>query len=351
METDPFRDARPYFIAEAGVNHNGDVSKGVDLIEAAADAGADAVKFQTFDTDRLVVSAAPTAEYQQDRTDKESQREMLQQYELSRAEHRRLVEASKRHGIDFLSTPFDPGSAAMLDDLGVPAFKIGSGDLTNHLLLKRVAQFGAPMIVSTGMATLSEVTAARSVIRSEAPDIDLILLHCTSTYPASVDDVNLRAMETMDAEFPDPVGYSDHTLDIETPGFAVAAGATVIEKHFTLDASLSGPDHEMSLEPPELERAVDIARTAWKSRGHPEKRPVDAESENRYLSRRGLYAAESIPAGTELAETHIDILRPADGLSPTRYFEILSRRTEAPVEEGEPITAEIVDAPAENESE
>ncbi|RJX47970.1 N-acetylneuraminate synthase [Halonotius pteroides] len=327
-----------YFIAEAGVNHNGGIETAEELIDVAVESGADAVKFQTFSADRLVTKDAVKAEYQTETTGEGSQYEMLKRYELDRSAHKRLMAYCDDRNITFLSTPFDPESADMLADLGVPAIKLGSGELDNHPLLEHVAGLDLPMIVSTGMGTMDEVHAAHDAIRSVAPDASVVFLHCTSAYPCSVDKVNLRAMETMIDELDTPVGYSDHTTLPETPALAVAAGATVVEKHFTLDSTLPGPDHEASLEPAELDRAVEMTRIASRLRGDAEKQPTNIELDNSSTIRKSLHASVDIPAGTRLNENHIDILRPATGISPVFYKDLLGTETVAAVQQGNPLT-------------
>ncbi|WP_284012466.1 N-acetylneuraminate synthase family protein [Halobaculum litoreum] len=329
----------PYFIAEAGVNHNGDLSRAKSLVEAAADAGADAVKFQTFSADRLVTKQAAKPSYQTETTGEGTQYDLLRRYELDEGAHEQLMDHCAANDITFLSTPFDAESASMLVDLGVPAIKLGSGELDNYPLIEHVATLGVPMIVSTGMGTMDEVHAARETIRSVSTDLDLAFLHCTSSYPCSIDDVNLRAMATMDAELPDLVGYSDHTTLVETPAFAVAAGATILEKHFTLDRSLPGPDHEASLEPDELASAVELAETAWRTRGTDEKRPTDAERDTLVSSRKSLHAATDIPAGTTLEADHIRILRPSEGLSPRWFDAVVGTETTRAIASDDPISA------------
>jgi N-acetylneuraminate synthase/N,N'-diacetyllegionaminate synthase len=334
---------RAYVIAEAGVNHNGSIEMAENLIDAAADSGADAVKFQTFSADRLVTTDAAKADYQTESTGEGSQYEMLKQYELDRAAHERLMSYCEEREITFLSSPFDPESADMLADLGVSAIKIGSGELDNHPLLKHVAEFGLPLIVSTGMGTMEEVYAAHDTIRSVDPNIEVAFLHCTSSYPCSITDVNLRAMETMMDELAVPVGYSDHTTLPETPAFAVAAGAAIVEKHFTLDSTLPGPDHKASLEPPELSRAVELVEAAFQSRGSSVKKPTEAELENRSVVRKSLHAAVDIPAGTQLEEQHITVVRPATGLSPSNFSTVLGAQTVKELQAGEPIDSELID--------
>lgn len=351
MKIDQVREisrSNPYFIAEAGVNHNGDVEMALDLVDVAADASADAVKFQTFSTERLVTKTGGNPEYQSEAVDVDSQYELLKRYEFDRAEHERIQDYCKERGITFLSTPFDETSADMLMDLGVPAFKVGSGELDNFPLLRHIARLGKPMIVSTGMGTMDEVHSAYEEINSVGPDLELAFLHCTSAYPCEIDDVNLRALETMDEELDVPVGYSDHTTSTEMPAFALSAGAVIIEKHFTLDSSLEGPDHEASLEPVELERAVKLVNVASRALGNPEKRPTEIERENMSTIRRSIHAATSVPGGTILTSDHLDVIRPAEGLSPRFYDEIVGLRTTRSLQRGDPIKTEDVEEPEVN---
>ena len=337
-------DGSVFFIAEAGVNHNGDLERARELVDAAAEAGADAVKFQTFVADRLVAEDAPKAGYQDERTgSEESQREMLGQYELSATDHEALLEHCEDAGICLLSTPFDEESATLLDELDLAAIKVGSGELTNHRLLQHIARLGRPMVVSTGMATMAEVEDAYGAIREANPEVEVSLLHCVSSYPAEMEYVNLRVMAAMDERFSVPVGYSDHTTAVETPGFAVAAGALVVEKHFTLDRSLPGPDHAASLEPDELARAVEIARAAATARGSPEKKPVAAETETGTVARRSLHAAREIERGETITEDAVSILRPATGLPPTALESVLGKRAATDLDRDTPITADAIE--------
>lgn len=271
---------RPCFIiAEAGVNHNGSLDLALKLVDAAVAAGADAVKFQTFRADRLVTLHAPKAAYQSETTGgAESQFEMLRKLELDERGHRALVDHCASRGIAFLSTPFDEESADILETLGVPAYKLPSGELTNLPFLRHVAQKKRPMIMSTGMATMEEVGKAVEAVRI-AECTDLILLHCVSAYPADPADVNLRAMATLAESFGVPVGYSDHTLGIEVALAAVAMGACILEKHFTLDRSLPGPDHRISAEPAELATLVASARKVEAALGNGVKRPSLSEAD------------------------------------------------------------------------
>lgn len=327
----------PFFIAEAGVNHNGDLDMAKELIDVAVDTGADAVKFQTFSADRLVTTEAPKAEYQTETTGEGSQYDMLKRYELDQESHETLLEYCQNKDIIFLSTPFDRKSADMLKDLGVKAIKLGSGELDNIPLIKHVAQFEIPLIVSTGMGTLKEVVEAHEAIQSVNPSKDVVFLHCTSSYPCSIDDVNLRAMRTIQDELETPVGYSDHTTLPETPALAVATGACVLEKHFTLDSTLSGPDHEASLEPDELNRAIDLVDVASIALGSPNKEPVPVELNNLHQVRKSLHAAVDIPESTSIKAEHLDIIRPAEGLSPNEYENVLGAITKQKLRKGEPI--------------
>ena len=315
-----------FVIAEAGVNHNGDLKMARELIDAAVDAGADAVKFQTFQADRLVMPDAPKAEYQLQNTRKaESQLEMLRRLELSADAHRELQSYCHQRGIVFLSTPFDEEAADLLEELGVPAFKISSGDLTNSPLLEYVALKGKPIILSTGMSEISELIEAVSVLNSAGCETP-ILLHCVSNYPANAAEVNLRAMQTMHAAFDLPVGFSDHTEGIDISLAAVALGACVIEKHFTLDRTLPGPDHRASLEPGELRQLVRSIRRIESALGSGRKVPTASEIETARVARRSLIAATDIPAGTALKREMVIIRRPGTGMSPALLETVLGRR-------------------------
>ena len=344
-------DAATYVIAEAGVNHNGSLEQAKRLVDAAAEAGADAVKFQTFRADALTVDTAEKAAYQQDTTDAEqSQRDMLRALELPPSFHEALVEHCAERGLPFLSSPFDPASVDLLvDDFDVPRIKIPSGEITNAPLLLHVARTGRPAILSTGMSTLGEVEAALGVLAfgylgsDEAPGADafraayasdrgqerlrdrVVLLHCTSEYPAPVDEVNLRAMDTLRSAFGLPVGLSDHTRGTAVPVAAVARGASVVEKHFTLDRMLPGPDHRASLEPDELAAMVEGIRRAERALGSPRKRPTQSETKNRPIARKSLVAAAPIAAGEPFTEDNLTAKRPGRGLSPMRYWDYLGR--------------------------
>lgn len=315
-----------FIIAEAGVNHNGDVGLAERLVEAAIETGADAVKFQTFTAERLVTPKAPKADYQAAVTDAaESQSAMLRKLELSREAHVRLFEYAGRRGITFLSTPFDEQSADLLDDLGVPLFKIASGEITNLLLLEHVARKRKPMVVSTGMSTLDEVgEAVRVIYKAGCPA--LALLHCTSNYPADPAESNLKAMITMRQAFDLPVGYSDHTPGIEVAVAAVALGASVLEKHLTLSREMPGPDHRASLEPGDFAAMVRAVRSVETALGDGVKRPMESERSTRAIARRSLVAATDLPAGTVLQAHHLAAKRPGLGLPPGELARLVGRR-------------------------
>lgn len=320
-----------FFIAEAGVNHNGDVELAKRLIEIAAESGADAVKFQTFKAENLVTSSAVMADYQRKNMGKESsQYEMLKALELANEHHHTLAEHSEKHGIQFLSTPFDEGCADFLETLGLSAFKIASGELTNLPFLQYVARKGIPMIVSTGMSKIGEVEAAVEAIEAVGMT-DLTLLHCVSNYPAAAIDINLRAMHTL-ASFGYPVGYSDHTLGIGVSIAAVAMGATVIEKHFTSDRGLPGPDHRASLEPNELNQLVREIRDVSQALGSARKRPAASELNTAKVARKSLVAATNLPVGHVLTPADFVARRPGDGISPARFDEVLGRRLRVAVD-------------------
>ena len=335
-------DGQPCFvIAEAGVNHNGTVELAKQLIDAAARAGADAVKFQTFRAAKLVTAAAPKAKYQVANTGSaESQFQMLQKLELTLEEFRALADHCKLRGITFLSAPFDEESVDLLQSLDVPAYKIPSGELTNGPLLQYIAGKGRPIILSTGMSTLSEVGTAVEIIH-RAGNTELALLHCTSNYPTPPEQVNLLAMDTMRREFALPVGYSDHTQGITIPIAAVARGACVIEKHFTLDRNLPGPDHVASLEPNELAAMVTAIRSVEASLGDGKKQPTTSELDTASVARKSLVAGRSIPAGAVLQASDIAIRRPGTGLAPAMRDSLIGRTTRHTIEEGALLTLDM----------
>ncbi len=331
-----------FIIAEAGVNHNGDLALARQLVDVAVQAGADAVKFQTFKADRVVTAAAPKADYQRQSTDAaESQHAMLSRLELSDAAHHTLIDYCRECGMLFLSTPFDEQSADFLLQQGMPLFKIPSGEITNLPLVDHVARLRRPMIVSTGMAHLGEVETALQTIEATGHDA-VVLLHCVSNYPADPADANLRAMQTMQAAFGVPVGFSDHTPGIAVALAAVALGACVIEKHFTLDNTLPGPDHQASLEPAALTALVQGIRTVEAALGDGRKRPAASEAGTAAVARRSLVAAHPITAGTTLTPTLIAIRRPGTGLPPAMLPYLTGRTARHDIAAGTLLTLEML---------
>lgn len=329
-----------FIIAEAGVNHGGDIDLAKQLVDVAIASGANAVKFQTFNTSKLISRYAQKAKYQRENTDAfESQLEMVRKLELSPEAHKELVEYCNGK-IVFLSTPFDEESVDLLFNLDIPLFKIPSGEITNLPFLTYVAQKGRPMVMSTGMATLGEVETAVHTIQ-QTGNHDLILLHCTSNYPASSKDANLRAMQTLAAAFKLPVGYSDHTLGISVSLAAVALGACVIEKHFTLDKTLPGPDHRASLAPEELTALVQGIRTVEEALGHGRKEPTADEVDTARAARRSLVAACDIGANVTITSEMIAIKRPGTGLQPSMKPYLIGRTTRIPIPEDSLISWEM----------
>lgn len=359
MKTD-----RCLVIAEAGVNHNGSLALARRLVDVAADSGADVVKFQSFKAEKLVTRRARKANYQVENTGTSGdQLEMLRALELDEGDHQSLVEHCAMRGIRFMSTAFDSDSLAYLAGLDMPAFKIPSGDLTFSAMLLQTARLGRPIIVSTGMATLGEIDAALTVlawglIRPDEPaswrDLEearfsaagqdalrrrVTLLHCTTEYPAPASAVNLRAMDTMAGAFGLRVGYSDHTLGTAVSIAAVARGASVVEKHFTLDRGMEGPDHAASLEPSELKSMVDAIRTVEACLGSPRKQPSEVELGNRLIARRSLVAARSIAAGEPLTIDMFDAKRPSDGLAPVNPWALVGQAAAKDYQPDDPIIA------------
>lgn len=319
---------RTLIIAEAGVNHNGEIGLAKKLIAAAAEAGADLVKFQTFNATALVSSSAPKAEYQKKTTDsRESQLEMIQKLELTRGGHAVLMEECRANGIGFFSTAFDFQSFDLLMELGcLEKVKIPSGELTNLPLLRYMSRFGKPLLLSTGMANLGEIEAAIEVVEAAGTPRHLItVLHCTTEYPTPMEDVNLLAMVAMKKAFGVSTGYSDHTPGIEIPIAAVALGATVIEKHFTLDRNLPGPDHKASLEPHELKAMVEGIRNVERALGDGVKRSSSSELKNKSIVRKSLVAIHAIKAGEIFSAKNVGTKRPGTGISPMRWDEIMGR--------------------------
>lgn len=324
-----------YIIAEAGVNHNGDIKLAKKLIDVAVEAKVDAIKFQTFKTEKIIGKFAKKATYQNENTDsEESQYDMVKKLELSFDEFRQLKQYCDEKDIIFLSTPDDSESVELLVELKVPFIKIGSTEITNLEYLKELSIKKIPLILSTGMSTLGEVETALTAIYSEN-NYDVTLLHATTDYPTKEEDVNLRAMVTMKEAFKTDVGYSDHTLGNEAAVAAVALGATVIEKHFTLDKSMEGPDHKASLEPSELKAFVKSIRNAEKLLGSGIKTPTKREKEIMKDVRRSIVASKNLEEGTILTEEMIDYKRPGIGIKPELVSFILGKRLKRNILEDE----------------
>jgi len=340
-----------YIIAEAGVNHNGSLDLAKQLIDVAADAGANAVKFQTFKADQMVSRSAPKAEYQTKTTDaRESQFKMIKRLELDELTHKKLINYCKKQEIQFLSTPFDFESMDLLvHTFNLTRLKLSSGEISNAPLLLKAAQSGKPVIVSTGMSTLGEIETALAVLAfgyiqvNEGPSLKafqeaycseagqqalqekVVLLHCTTEYPAPFEDVNLRAMDTLHAAFGLPVGYSDHTSGIAVAIAAAARGAVIIEKHFTLDRNLPGPDHKASLEPGELKAMVQSIRQVEAALGSSIKFPAGSEVKNITMARKSIVASKDIKKGDIFTEDNITVKRSACGISPMNYWQLLGK--------------------------
>jgi len=341
-------------IAEVGVNHNGSLSRALEMVDIAADSGADYVKFQSFRADKLVTKTASKAEYQKQRTNAdETQYEMLKALELDNEMHRSLIDRCNSKGINFLSTPFDHlGVRYLVDNYGLSLLKISSGDLTNPLVLLEAARTGKKLIISTGMATMSEIEDALSVLafgyinKQDQPSKDALkatwdtqkareavirnvtILHCTTEYPAPFEDVNLNAMKAIYEVFGVPVGYSDHTIGITVAIAAVALGAQVIEKHFTLDKTLKGPDHAASLNPEELKMMVQEIRTVEKAMGSNQKTPAKCELKNIQIARKSIISSAPIAKGDIFTTENITIKRPGTGIDPMRYWDLLGKVAE-----------------------
>ncbi len=319
-------DAPVFVIAEAGVNHDGDAERALELVEAAAAAGADAVKFQTFDPAALVAARTRPARYQNERAGAVDQRAMLEGLVLGEPELRLVAEHAARTGIIFLSTPFDEAAADLLQRLDVVAYKVGSGDLTNLPFLASLARRGRPMIVSTGMADDAEVAAAVQAIR-DGGCCELALLHCVSSYPTPADQANLRAMDTLRAAYPDvAVGYSDHCEGLDVSLAAVARGAEILERHLTLDRSLPGPDHAISLEPGQLAELVQRVRDVRGYLGDGVKAPQPSERDVMAVARRSVVAARDLRAGERLELSALAVKRPAGGMAPAAMPLLVGRR-------------------------
>jgi N-acetylneuraminate synthase len=312
-------------IAEAGVNHNGSLEMAFELIDAASDAGADVVKFQTFKAENLVTKSAAKADYQLGTTDvQETQFEMIKKLELSYDMHHKLISKCKEKGIRFSSTGFDTSSVDILIELGVDFLKVPSGEITNLPYLRHVGTKGLPIILSTGMCTMEEVANALEILeKAGARKADVTVLHCNTEYPTPMEDVNLCAMLSMKKELGIKAGYSDHTLGVEIPIAAVAMGATVIEKHFTLDRTMEGPDHAASLEPNELKQMVLSIRKIEKALGDGLKKPSKSERDNIGIVRKSIVASKYIKVGEKFTEENLAVKRPGKGISPLKWDELL----------------------------
>ena len=324
-----------YIIAEAGVNHNGSFVLAKKLALVAKEAGADAVKFQTFKAEKLVTKGAAKAEYQVENTgNDDSQYSMLKKLELSYDEFVQLKEYCDEIGIEFLSTPFDLDSLEFLDRLGIKLFKIPSGEITNYPYLVKIAETGKPVILSTGMSTMREVKEAVEVLKEHGTK-DISLLHCTTEYPAPVEAINLRAMQTMRNILGLSVGYSDHTEGTEIPVAVVAMGAEIIEKHFTLDKTMEGPDHKASLNPEELKAMVRGIRNVEKALGNGEKKPSVSESKNIAIARKSIVAKTDIKKGEIFTEDNLTVKRPGNGISPMKWENVLGQAAKQDFKEDE----------------
>lgn len=329
------RDNQIFIIAEAGDNHNGNFDLALQLVDKAAEAGADCVKFQTFVTENVISKFAEKADYQKQTTgENESQYEMVKKLELSFEQFRLIQKYCQEKNIMFLSTPFDLDSIDFLEEIQIPFWKISSGEITNLPYLEKIAKTGKDIIMSTGMCTMEEIEAALSVLREHGAG-KITLLHCNTEYPTPFEDVNLRAMQEMKEAFGVPVGYSDHTVGIEVPIAAAAMGASVIEKHFTLDKNMEGPDHKASLEPEELKQMVCSIRNIEQAMGSGKKQPSPSEKKNISIARKSIVAKRKIKQGEQLTEDNLYIKRPGDGISPMRWYEIIGMAAVKDFEEDE----------------
>lgn len=330
-----------YIIAEAGVNHNGDINLAYKLIDAAKECGVDCVKFQTFKTEKLVTKTAKKANYQVENTkNNDSQFTMLKKLELSFEDFKNLKDYCDRIEIEFLSTPFDKDSVDLLEKLGVSKYKLSSGDITNKPLLEYIAQKNKPIILSTGMCTMDEVEEAVTWIE-EAGNKQITLLHCTSNYPTPYSDVNMNAMITLDKAFPYPTGYSDHTQGIIIPIMAVSMGATVIEKHFTLDKNMEGPDHKASLDVGELKGMVSAIRNIEAAKGNGDKKPAESELSTRDVARKSVVAAKEIKKGQVIHKEDLCLKRPGNGILPKEIEKIIGKTATTDIDEDMKLTIEM----------
>ncbi len=314
-----------FIIAEAGVNHNGSIELAKKLIDKANWAGVDAVKFQTFTADKLASKMAKKADYQNKTTSEKSQYEMLKKLELKTKDFQLLKDYCDQKEIQFMSSPFDLDSIDLLNEIGLDIWKIPSGEITNYPYLKKIAELKQKIIMSTGMANLSEIEAALDLLKENGAT-DISVLHCNTEYPTPMRDVNLRAMLTIKEAFKVDVGYSDHTKGVEVPTAAVALGAGIIEKHFTLDNSMEGPDHKASLEPEELKNMVDAIRNIENALGNGIKKPSKSESKNKDIARKSIVAAKDIEKGELFTEANLTIKRPGNGINPMYWPNILGKK-------------------------
>lgn len=336
-----------YIIAEAGVNHNGDMQKAKKMIEIAKSASVDAIKFQSFNADKLVSRKAKKALYQSNNMldNDEFQYSMLKSLELSNADHHFLIEECKKNEITFLSTAFDTDGVDYLDKLGMPIFKIPSGEITNFPYLVRVASKGKPVILSTGMANIHEIREAIEVLKNNMVQLEEItVLHCNTEYPTPFNDVNLRAMIWIGEQLNVNIGYSDHTLGLEVPIAAITMGACIIEKHFTLDRSLPGPDHKASIEPNELQKMVKSIRNVELAlSGDGIKKPTQSEIKNIEIARKSIHTNKSLNIGHILTEDDLIPLRPANGISPMKWNDIIGKKMIKPTKEFELLTWDMLE--------
>ena len=311
-----------YIIAEAGVNHNGSFDLACKLVDAAKEAGVDCIKFQTFKSEKLVSHSAQKAEYQKQNTDEGSQQDMLKKLELSFDQFLALKDYCDKVGIAFLSTPFDFDSLAFLDTIDMPFWKIPSGEVTNYPYLVALAETKKPIVMSTGMCTMEEIAQAVEVLRNHGTE-ELTLLHCNTEYPTPFEDVNMKAMDHIAKTFGVPVGYSDHTKGIEIPVAAAALGAVMVEKHFTLDKNMEGPDHKASLEPAELKQMVAAIRNIEKALGDGVKKPSPSEEKNKPIARKSIIAQTPIKKGELLTVQNLTVKRPGEGISPMKWESVI----------------------------
>jgi N,N'-diacetyllegionaminate synthase len=322
-----FRD-KVIIIAEAGVNHNGSIQLAKQLIDAAVEAGVDIVKFQTFKTENLVSKDAKKADYQiENTTNTESQFDMLKKLELTQQQHIELISYCKLKNIQFWSTAFDNDSISLLKSLGIDLWKIPSGEITNLPYLEKIGSFNQKVIISTGMCNMQEIEEAIAVLTNAGTAIqNITILHCNTEYPTPMCDVNLLAINTIKEKFKTAVGYSDHTQGIEVPIAAVAIGATVIEKHFTLDRNMEGPDHKASLEPTELKQMVISIRNIELALGNGIKEPSPSEQKNKAIARKSIVAAKKIEENEILTENNLTIKRPGNGINPMKWYEVIGKK-------------------------